>query len=72
MAFSRIYTRKTAHGSYQASKHFGRPTVTKPVQTMPFRKQTVQTVCRKDEVMLKRKHVYDICSSVQFEHLYEY
>jgi len=45
---------------------------TKSIQTLLFRKYTVHTVCRKDEVMLTRKHVYTICSSAEFERLCEY
>ena len=72
MTFGRIHTRKKARGSCQASKQFGRPTATKPIQTLPFRKYIAHTVCRKDEVMLKGKHVYAICSSVESERFYEY
>jgi len=61
-----------AHGSYQASKQFGRPMATKPIQTLPFRKYIAYTVCRKNEVILRRKHIYAIRSSAEFERLYEY
>jgi hypothetical protein len=57
---------------FQSSKHFGRPTAKEPIQILSFRKHIVHTVCRKARATLKRKQSYDICSTAEFEHLYEY